>query len=94
MAATGELRGKVAIVTGASRGIGRAMSLAFAAAGAQVVVAARTETRPHRTHLSQNMALAPSTTQPRRLLKPAAKRYQLRAMSPTQKTSATWRSAR
>ena len=43
MAAAGELRGKVAIVTGASRGIGRAMSLAFAAAGAQVVVAARTE---------------------------------------------------
>ncbi len=46
MAANGELRGKVAIVTGASRGIGRAMSLAFAAAGAQVVVASRTENEP------------------------------------------------
>ena len=43
MAPTGELQGKVAIVTGGSRGIGRSMSLAFAAAGAQVVVASRTE---------------------------------------------------
>jgi NAD(P)-dependent dehydrogenase (short-subunit alcohol dehydrogenase family) len=35
------LNEKVAIVTGASRGIGRAIALAFAAAGADVVVAAR-----------------------------------------------------
>jgi NAD(P)-dependent dehydrogenase (short-subunit alcohol dehydrogenase family) len=37
------LQDKVAIVTGASRGIGRAISLGLAAQGAKVVVAARTE---------------------------------------------------
>jgi len=36
--------GRVAIVTGASRGLGRAMALALAGAGADVVVAARTKT--------------------------------------------------
>ena len=36
------LTGKVAIVTGASRGIGKAMALGLAEAGAAVVVAART----------------------------------------------------
>jgi len=36
------LKGKVAIVTGASRGIGKAMSLALAESGADVVVVART----------------------------------------------------
>ncbi len=38
------LKGKVAIVTGSSRGIGKAMALGLAAAGAAVVVAARSET--------------------------------------------------
>jgi 3-oxoacyl-[acyl-carrier protein] reductase len=38
------LQGKVAVVTGGSRGIGRAISLGLGAAGAQVVVASRTET--------------------------------------------------
>jgi len=35
------LDGKVALVTGASRGLGRAMALGFAAAGATVVIASR-----------------------------------------------------
>src|SRR5437899_5484785 len=42
-----ELKDKVAIVVGASRGIGRAYTLALARAGARVVAAARTlEPRP------------------------------------------------
>ncbi|MCQ4380224.1 SDR family NAD(P)-dependent oxidoreductase, partial [Clostridioides difficile] len=38
------LEGKVAIVTGASTGIGRAIALMFAAHGASVVLGARNET--------------------------------------------------
>jgi NAD(P)-dependent dehydrogenase (short-subunit alcohol dehydrogenase family) len=37
-----KLKGKVAIVTGASRGLGRAIAIGFSKEGANVVVAART----------------------------------------------------
>lgn len=40
---TGRLAGRAAIVTGASRGLGRAIALAFAAKGAAVAVVGRTE---------------------------------------------------
>ncbi len=39
-----KLKGRVAIVTGASRGLGKAMAMGLAREGASVVVAARTET--------------------------------------------------
>ncbi len=43
----GQLDGQVAIITGASRGIGRFMAHEFAKEGADIVVAARSETQPH-----------------------------------------------
>ena len=43
------LDGRRAFVTGASRGIGRAIALALAEAGADVALAARDEASPDRT---------------------------------------------
>ncbi len=44
MSTTKPLAGKVAIITGASRGIGRSIALAFAQQGADIVIAAKSET--------------------------------------------------
>ena len=45
-AANGALRGKSIVITGASSGFGRGAALAFADAGASVVLAARREQLP------------------------------------------------
>lgn len=53
---TKQLEGQVAVVTGAGRGIGRAISLALGVAGAQVVAAART--RPEIEAVAQEIGAA------------------------------------
>jgi NAD(P)-dependent dehydrogenase (short-subunit alcohol dehydrogenase family) len=44
LAATGELTGRTALVTGAGNGLGRAIAVALAGAGARVILAGRTKT--------------------------------------------------
>jgi len=52
----GDLGGKVALITGASSGLGRAIAIAYAAAGAQVVCADLTPDPPNAPELRKAMA--------------------------------------
>jgi 3-oxoacyl-[acyl-carrier protein] reductase len=56
------LEGKVALVTGAGRGIGRAISLALAARGARLVLLSRTESELERVAASIETVGAPAAT--------------------------------
>lgn len=58
---TPSLEGKVALVTGASRGIGRAISQRLAAAGATVVVTARSLSKAAPSHRDEGLVTIPGT---------------------------------